>query len=202
MVSAYMTSKMGIEVTLQSINVWPRTITIRDFRIANPSGFKSQTAFWVKKTKVDYRFSALIGNPSEIDQIILDGVLLNVELKNPTGSDNNWVAIGAEIAGRKKGRAVIIRKVIIQDMTVNIQGVGAKALGVSGERHIDHLEFNDIDSREGFPTKELVQEIFRGAGIMKYLDQLLNPVRDILRPFNIFGQKTEPSNFSEGPDSP
>jgi hypothetical protein len=51
-------------------------------------------------------------------------------------------------------------------------------LGLSGSnqiKKIDRLEFNEINSREGFPTKQLINAIFQGAGLQDYIKNMLNP---------------------------
>lgn len=196
--SVYMTREMGVEVTVGTISMRPKKTMIRNFRVANPRGFKSRTAFAAKKTDIDYRLNALFSTPAEIDQIVLDDVDLYIELRNPTGSDNNWAALAAQIPSESRGREVIIHKLIIRDMTVEIRGVGAKVLGVSGTRHLAQLEFNEINSKDGFPTKELVTKIFEGAGLMKYLNTILNPVRDVLKPFHIFSYLDVESSTIDG----
>ncbi len=191
--SSYITSKMGVQTTVRTISMWPSETVIRYFRIANPPGFSSRTAFEVKKTMLHYRFGALTSIPSEIDKIILDNVYLNIEVRG-SSSDNNWAAIGAQIPQRRSGREVIVHKLILRNMTVETKGKGAKILGVSGTRHFDEMEFDEINSVDGFPTKELVSRIFQDAGLIKYLENFLNPtqrIKDTLNPFNLFGkQKT------------
>lgn len=190
-ISAYFSDKLGVPVTMRSISIWPKRTTISDFRIANPYGFKSKTAFKVEKTTIDYRWKAVFQTPSEIDQILMQDVFLSIELKNPTGSNNNWSAIGAGIPKDRGDKEVIVHKMILKNITVKIEGMGARILGVAGTKHFDEMEFNEINSKDGFPTKELVSQIFQGAGLLKYLDQFLKPVKEIknaLNPFNIFGE--------------
>ncbi len=191
--SIYLTDKVGVPVTMRTISMWPKETTMHHFRIDNPPGFKALSALVVKKTTISYQFSSLIGNPSEINEILLDGVDLNIEIRSSKGSDNNWTAIGAQMPKSKKpSKAVIIHKLIIRNMTVETQGKGAKALGVAGKQHFDQMEFNEINSAQGFPTKELVTEIFKNAGLLKYLENFLNPterIKEALNPFKIFGKE-------------
>lgn len=201
--SSYLTDKMGVPVTVRTISMWPKETTIRHFRIGNPHGFKSRTALEVAKTVINYRWKALRQTPTEIDLITLDRVVVDIEMRNAIGSDNNWAAIGAQMPDKKGGTEVIIHKLVLKDMTVKITGAKAKILGVAGTKHFDRMEFDEIDSRNGFPTKELIRRIFEGAGLMKYLDNFLNPVKQIqkaLNPFNIFGSKA-PETDLEGSNS-
>jgi len=199
--SSFLSSKMGVHVNVRSISMWPNETTIRDFRIGNPHGFRSNTAFLVDLTKINYRWGHLAHDPSEIDLITLDGVTLNIEIINGSGSQNNWSLIGEQMPERKTEKEVIVHKLVLRNMTVNTSGPGAKKLGVEGTQHFDQMEFDEIDSRHGFPTKELIAKIFQGAGIRKYIENLLNPtkrIEDTLRkPFKMFGENVEINSIPE-----
>ena len=199
--SSYLTKKMGIPVTLRTISMWPKEATIHHFGIANPRGFKSKQAIQIDKIKLLYRTKFLFNNPVVIDWITLENIVLNIEIRNPTGSDNNWTSLGAQLPEKKSGKEVVIHKLVLKNLTVKTTGAGAKILGVAGTLHFDRMEFDEIDSRDGFPTKELISRIFQGAGIKKYLENFLNPtqrIKDTLNPFNIFSQKEAPEIDLEG----
>ncbi len=195
--STYLTKKLGIPVTVRTISMWPSTTTIRYFKIANPHGYSPRTALEVKKIKIHYRWGALTSDPRVIDLITLNEMELNIDIQNKSGSNNNWAAIGAQMpTSSRSTREVLIKRLVLKDMTVNVTGSGAKALGVAGTKHFDQMEFHNINSKEGFPTKELVSQIFRGAGLWKYLENFLNPaqrIKNTLNPFDIFGKKKAPS---------
>lgn len=190
--SAYLTNRMGVPVTVRTISMWPSWTRIRYFKIKNPPGYHPRTALEVKKIEMEYQFGQLTGHPSVIDEIDLNNVTLNIQIRNRSGSDNNWAAIGAQAPDVKSSREVIVRKLIMRNITVNITGAGANALGLAGTKHIDRLEFNNINSKEGFPTKQLVSQIFEGVGLRKFIENFINPAQRIKRtldPFNIFGKK-------------
>jgi len=189
--AAYLSKKIGVEVTVRTISVLPNHTTIRAFRIENPDQYRSRTAFEAKKTRISYQFNKLKNTPLEIDEIVLDGVYLNIIINKKSPADNNWADIGARMPKGKRGREIIVHKLIIRDMTVEAQGKGALLLGVGGKRHFDQMEFNEINSVNGFPTKELVAKIFEDVGVLKYLENFINPtqrIKGILGPFDIFGK--------------
>jgi hypothetical protein len=98
---------------------------------------------------------------------------LNIEFSNPLGTKNNWTAIGEGMGDQKGEKEVIIRKLILTNLNVKIRGLGLSIAPKT--QHIDRLEFNDIDSSKGFPTKELIAKIFQGAGLQQYIQDLFNP---------------------------
>ncbi len=192
--STYLTNKMGIPVTVRTISMWPHMTAIRHFRIENPDKYRTRTAFEVDKTTIQYRWGVLIGYPHEIDLIALNHVFLNIYIHNATGSDNNWADIGAGMPETRDSREVVVHKLVLKNMTVKTEGPGAKLLGVSGTQYFDQMEFDEINSKDGFPTKELIAKIFQGAGLRQYLERFLNPterIKEALNPFHIFGEAPE-----------
>ena len=62
---------------------------------------------------------------------------------------------------------------------------------MEGTQHFDQIELDEINSAEGFPTKELISKIFQKAGIIKYIENLFNPtqqIKSVLNPFRLFGK--------------
>jgi hypothetical protein len=192
MMSWYLTHKIGVPVSMDSISIWPSQSTILDFKIKNPPGFKLKDALKAKKTTIDYRFSQLFGNPSEIDQIEIDDIYLSIILTSPMGATNNWTAIAAGMPSEPKDSAheVIIHRLILSNLNVEIQG--GKLVKAPPSKHIDRLEFNEISSKTGFPTKELIKAIFQGAGIQQYIKEAFDPGK-VLQKWvpTLFGDKIE-----------
>lgn len=200
--SNYLTKKLGVPVKVRSISMWPNETTISHFRISNPPGYKTRTAFEVDKTRINYRWSALNANPIEIDLITLDDVFLNIHINNDSGKDNNWADIGSGMPKGPRDREVVVHKLILRNMTVKTEGPGAKKLGVAGTQHFAQMEFNEIDSKDGFPTKELIEKIFQGAGLRLFIERFINPtnqIRKALNPWNIFGE-AEQNSFHKTED--
>ncbi|MBU6446183.1 MAG: hypothetical protein KGQ49_02155 [Verrucomicrobia bacterium] len=189
--SRYLTQKMGVHVRVRSISMWPSVTTIREFSIANPHGYKTRTAFLVDKTRVEYVWHNLAANPHEINLITLNDVFLNIYINDASGKDNNWADIGANMPEKTGDQEVIVHKLILRNLTVKTEGPGAQTLGVAGTQHFDQMEFDEIDSRNGFPTKELIAKIFQGAGLKQFIDRFLNPtnqIKKVINPWNIFGE--------------
>lgn len=199
--STYITSKLGVPITVRTISLWPHSTKIGHFRIANPEGYRPSSALVIDKTVISYTWPALTGYPHVIDLITLKGVTLNIYLNNSSGKDNNWTDIGAQMPSTRDSREVLVKKLVLYDMTVNVAGPGAKTLGVAGTKHFDQMEFENIDSKTGFPTKELIANIFQTTGFQQFIQLFLDPVKTfqrVLNPFNLFGQKENPREESRG----
>lgn len=192
--SAYLTSEVGVPVTVRAISIWPDETNMRHFRLENPYQYRSRTAFEVNHIKINYRWPALTADPHEIDLIHLQDVVLNIYINSTSRKDNNWADIGSKIPPRRSDTEVLVHKLIVSNLTVKTAGPGAEVFGLAGERHFDHMEFSEISSEDGFPTKELIRNIFEGAGLKQYLEKLFDPIEQIKNaadPFKIFGKAPE-----------
>ncbi|HSX26582.1 MAG TPA: hypothetical protein VLE89_06215 [Chlamydiales bacterium] len=188
--SSYLTSRLKIPVSMASISMWPRETTIRIFKIPNPRGYKTDNAFKALRIKVEYELGKLLGTPSEIDTITMDGVFVSIEFSNKAGTQNNWTVLGSKIPEEKNSRRVIVHKLILTNIRVEIQGLAAQILGVPKNQMIERMEFDEIDSEQGFPTKKVINRIFENAGVQKYIEELSNPenvFEKFTNPFKGFG---------------
>ena len=186
--SAYFSSKMGVPVYLGTIDIWPRKTLIYSFNIKNPPNFGLASAFESKHVKIGYKLNKLLGASTEIDLIELDQVFINIELLE-AGKGNNWESFTGQLLNKKPQKAMIIHRLVINGLTAEIHGKGAIAMGIAGTRHFDHLELNEINSAEGFPTKQVAGQIFEGAGLEIYLEKFFNPVESVeetINPLNFF----------------
>ena len=156
-------------------------MTIQNFKVKNPRGFKSKRAFEAKTSQALYIFSNLFKNPTVIDKIELDDIYLNIEFTSSIGTKNNWTKIAAKIPKKDledKGENYLIRKVVLKNITVEIFGKGMTK-NQTQVKKIDRLEFDNISSETGFPTKELINAIFGGAGLQQYIKGIF---QDALKP--------------------
>ncbi len=192
--SSYLTSRLKVPISMGSISMWPSQTVIKNFRISNPRGFKTRHAFTAARTEIDYQLRALFNNPSEMDRIEMDDVYLSIEFSNPTGTQNNWTAIGSKIPEEKNPKQVIIHKLILTNITIEIQGFAAKLAGVPRTQQIERIEFDEIDSLNGFPTKDLINKIFQQAGLEQYIQEMINPEKlfeNLTNPLKSFGVEAE-----------
>lgn len=224
--SSYLSKKLGVEVSMLGVKLRPSYLKISHFKISNPRGAKKPVAFSAETILTEYVWKNLMGNPSIIDRIEMDNVFLEVEIYNTKGKQNNWTIITKNLKekegkeetneksnegkGRKKsklkvkeGREVIIRKLEINNLDVEISGLGlAGKLGnVPKKKHLDHLEFYNISSKEGFPTKELIQKIFGSSGLDDLLKGIFKPegLIENLKNFKLFGEgENAPSQKGDG----
>jgi len=91
----------------------------------------------------------------------------------------------------KSDHEVIVRKLILSDLHVEIRGAESNPfIKVPPRKYIKRLEFRNVSSKKGFPTKELIRAIFQGAGIEQYIKEIFSPENIIrqLRRSGLFGE--------------
>ncbi len=191
LIATYLTEKIKIPVTIGQIELGLSQSQIIDFQIRNPRGFHSHFALLAANTSIAYQLTELFSSPSIIDTIEIDDVFLSIELLNPLGTQNNWTVIGENIRkkeAKERLHEVAVHTLIVRNLTVEIRGLGLS--GATQVKQIPYLQFDNIDSHEGFPTKELIQAIFGGSGLMQYIQDIFNPqnlLPKALSPFQLFG---------------
>lgn len=189
--ASYLSRKLGVPVSIGTISIFPSETTIRFFRINNPIGFKSRTAFSAKKIEIDYQWHELTGSPSTIDRIEMDGVVIGIEFANPLGTKNNWTKIGARMpkGEARAGPETFVRELVLKHITVEIRGLGL--MGKVKKKEVDEISLTNINSKEGFPTQEILKQVFGGAGISDFLQDAFEPqnlLQRVLNPFRGFGE--------------
>jgi hypothetical protein len=193
--SSYLTDKMKVPVSILDIRIRPTYSKIFRFHISNPRGSPSRTAFSSKTITVNYQWKGLFSNPTVIDLIQVDDAFLAIDFYNPMGTSNNWTAIIAGMKqdeNQKEMREVLIRKLVVNNLSVQIRGMGISGavFGKVERKFIPRLEFDNINSKEGFPTKELIQAIFGSTGILNYIKDAFSPQNLLQKglPFRLFGE--------------
>lgn len=170
--SAYFSSKMGVKVSARSISIWPSTMKIKNFKIHNPKGYKDRTAFQADSIRLFYSWSELTGDPNVIDEIVIENANLDIELDDPTGRSNNWATIIQNMpASPGPDHHFIVKKLVLKNLKVKISGLGL--MGSEQTKTIEEMELYNIDSRKGFPTSELIEEIFSKAGLMQFIEHII-----------------------------
>ncbi len=191
--SSYLTSRMKIPISIGSMSMWPSQTIMKNFKVPNPRGYSLPYAFKAERTEIDYQLKHIFGDPCIIDKIEIDNVLMTIIVTDSTGAKNNWAKLGSKIPDEPNTREIIIHHLILTNMKIEIRGL--EGLGVASQtKTIDRMEFDEIDSKQGFPTKELISKIFEGAGMQKYIQELFNPENIIEKvtnplPFDVFGSK-------------
>jgi len=205
-ISAYLSKKMKTKVSIGSIDFSKSRTKITNFRIKNPRKYKENVAFSSKTINIEYSWKELKKDPSTIDRIELNDNFLSVECSNPLCTSNNWTDIMSKISKKeeKEKEEVIIKNITMNNLDVEILGMGLVP-GSKKNVHLSSVSFRNVSSKEGFPTQQLISEIFKEAGINdllkdffkgnKGIDKYLNPLK------KLFGKKIEENKLDNNTSS-
>ena len=166
--SNYLTGKLRNKVTIAWISIWPSKTTIRDLKIHNPEGFHSPFALKINQTHLAYRFKELIANPSVIEKIECDSLILNIEVLKRESPSNNWMLINDLMQSSSSSESVQIRKLILTNLNIAIRDRDSSEQIIT--HHVDRLEWDDIQSERGFPVEQLIRKVFEGADLEQYIE--------------------------------
>ncbi len=183
--ATYFSHKVNLPLFFDRISLGLTEMDIHRLKVANPWRFKSRTALRAKTTKLQYDTPNLRTDPVIFDSIELDKVFIEVDFLNPASNQSNWSLIGKRILKgvNYKSKGVQIRQVVLNDVTVIIKGKP----DIDGERHIPRIELSNIDSEHGFPTQNLIEQIFQESGLEEFIQAIFYPEEKILEiPFRIF----------------
>ena len=131
--SGYLTDKLRTPVFMEWVSVWPTETTIRDLKIQSLESPSFEIL--VKRTQIDYRLKTLFADPSIIDQIHCDTVLLHSECREDVENHT---------------RSALIRKLTLTNVDIEIQ---------DQRRHVDRLELEDV------PSDQLIHRVFQEISI-------------------------------------
>ncbi len=163
--------KLKTDVGISKVSIKSNKMIISGFKLKNHKKTKSKYAFKADKLQIYYSFSKYFSSPSIIDSISLKNVNLDIECDNSLCTKNNWTTIIDKVnekEQKKEYKDLIIKNLVIKNMNVQIIGLGLDFNNVK-TLHIAEIKFNNISSKNGFPTQQLIAAIFRSIGLKDYL---------------------------------
>lgn len=191
-VSTYLSEKLGVKVMVGRIFVLPDSFSISTFRIRNPHGFYHKNAFFSRNIWIDYHIGEVMDHPTHIRNIHLKDIKIRVDFVDDVGLKNNWTEIlGALQKKAVKNRPLQIDQMVFENIHIEIWGRGFNAQ-LKRKIHFDKLTFRNINSEEGFPTTQIIAQMFQQLGIQNYIQHILSPthfLHELFSPF--FGTKKD-----------
>lgn len=160
--SAVLSSKLGIPVKVQQINVIPGRISVWDAKLKNSKGYSQPYALRIRSTLINAPLKNYMNKLIEIDSIEVSNILLTLELTKRNTSDNNWADIMKEIHEEEptlkthnKNRHAIIKKLVLTNLTVRIY----KSPRSYQDKVIPRLEFQNVETKDGDLSRRIMQAI-------------------------------------------
>jgi hypothetical protein len=174
--ASYLSWKLKTPVSISKVSIGSTQMIIEDFKLKNLKKTKSKYALIAKKIIINYSISEYFSTPSFVDKILMRDVNLNIDCDNPSCTKNNWTTIALNINEKEKkdSKELIIKNITVENMDIQINELELQ--NKISTTHIAEMQFNNISSKKGFPTKQLIAAIFRSAGLKEYLKD----IKDIL----------------------
>ncbi len=168
-VAMILSQKIHTSLTMKRIDFTKGNITLREFAIKNPFGYKSNYALTSDYIDIFFPKEAGYLPQSNIDTLKMLNCVMHIDCKNIFCNQNNWTKIVEKAKTKKaKKEPIKIASVVLENFTVNLHGMG---LAKDTVIHFDRLELSNISSDQGFPTQLLMRQIFKSAGMDKYLKE-------------------------------
>lgn len=177
-------------VTINHIDFHHDSFTIQHLAIGNPKDAYIPIAFKAETVKVNVDYNQYLKNSIVIDTIEINDIYLNIEFYTEDKLEGNWQVIIENMGkshqdSNKNKRYALIKKLILNNIQVNLILSDGKIHRLSP---IDHLEFEDVTSEEGFPVKEIseiiarkmVYSIFKEEGLNLIIKVPLKVIKKIL----------------------
>ncbi len=178
--------KMGLPVSIESVDFAKNRLTIRKLSIKNPPKARLPIAFEVEKIEVIAPYSHYIKNRIRIEKIDLSHLYINVQIYNKEKTGGNWQTIMSRVDQDNKSplsfeREVTIKELLLTDIKVDL-------ILSEGERHhlspIDKIEFKNLTTEKGIPIQEISEIIVKKVIKSVFLSQVFKTIIDI--PVDLF----------------
>jgi hypothetical protein len=154
--AGYLHRRLGVPVTIESLDLTRQSATIGRLAIGNPSRFLSPASFTARSIDITSTLDQLRSNPLLIDEIVMDDLFVNVE--NQKNGDTNWTQILAHHADRSKpDRHYLIKTLILRNLNVQVTQANGETKSYPA---IAKMEFHNISDETGFPVDEIEKAIF------------------------------------------
>ena len=150
-------------VTIDHIDFHHDSFAIQHLAVGNHNKAYFPTAFKAEKVTIDASYKQYFKKSIDIEKIEINDIYINIEFYSEDKIEGNWKDLienmeAAHQPSTKNKRQTLIKKLILNNVHVTLILSDGKIHRLSP---IDHLEFNDVNSGEGIPIKEISEIIAR-----------------------------------------
>jgi hypothetical protein len=168
------TKALGVNVAVGGVDLslLKAKFGISGVTVGNPAGYETPNMLTLGSLTVDYGYGKLLGDPIEIDEIVIDDVQITLEQKGMSnnikdvlnGMSKAAPAKEEPTAGEKPAKKLKIKRLEIKGASVQ-----AKLIGGPVTFKLDPIVMNDLGSDESMDVAALSGKILAAlvAGIVK-----------------------------------
>jgi len=164
MLANNLSKKLGVAVSIDSMNFMPSEVEARQFEIGNPRGYSLPKAFSAREIEVQTPITQYFKENIEIRQINVNDIQLGLEFDSTSVTDGNWTKImsnyrkEAHLDDTGEGvKKVHIKKMVFTNINTELlfQGEGKSRKLPK----IARIELTNISTEGGFPIDQLMESI-------------------------------------------
>ena len=186
------TAALGLETRVGRVRLGllSTELSLSDMTVANPEGFEAPHLLKLEKGELEVGLSELRADPIVISRIVLSGIELNLEkdrgrtnfgvlLENLSRSEADPSAAGGEA-----GAGLVIREVLIRDVTARGQLIPLQGERTKLEVNVPEIRMRDLGSGEsGMSMTQLAGELTKAilAGVAQQSASLPSELSGDLR---------------------
>lgn len=219
MVAAAISKKLEVPVTIRRVSVSWNKISFYDLWIENPEGYSLPFAFQAATVEMKAPLSTYFRSTVHIEEILLRDIYLGFEFLSIKGPKGNWSVIMSNLEAPnqsplpkrlKREAKVSIDRLLCIDIETDVY-YRDRDSGVIELSSIEEMEFTNITSDEGIPSKQIMDSVLvkmlNGVFTKQNLANMLGGVVNLpakgfkllFAPFAIFGNSKDDEPFIETP---
>lgn len=199
MMANNLSKKLGVSVSIDSIDFGMRKIEIDHVEIGNPRGYSLPKAFSAEEIELHAPITEYFKEDLVIDLIEVDNIYLGIEFDSTKGTEGNWKTIMRNFqqnAGldKKDDREILVKTIVFKNIETDLlfrdQGGNPRRLPKIGR-----IELHNISTEGGIPTDQLmgtilaqmIKEVFIQQNMGNLLQEVIQSpggaVDSLLQPF-------------------
>lgn len=188
---------LQVAVEIGDINVGLNTVTVDNFEINNPRGFKLEHALTTQKIIVQAPLMNYAKNDIVIEEITMNNVYIGFEFESIKGTSGNWTMImnNAKSSRAQSSKSASEKSVLIKRLVLNTINADLLYQSDGNIRHlpmIPQIVLVNISSKGGDLTDQLMnsalgqmlKEIFTQENLKHMMDKILEPLPEEDNPVN------------------
>lgn len=211
MLAGNLSKKLGVPVSIESINFGISDIEVKEIEIGNPPGYNLPKAFSAEEIEISAPVTELLKSNIEIDEIEVEDIYLGIEFDTKTSASGNWSKIFSNFQQRAEinkeaGKEVLVKKLVFKNIRTEVlfrDGGSAQQLPV-----IRQIVLTNVSTKGGIPTDQLMGSVLAQMLKEVFIQQNLNnmlkgiildapgkAVDKLVKPFEGFFNAVERDDF-------
>ena len=193
LLSASLSAKMKVPVSISQITFGRGIIHVSDFTIFSPEGDKVKTALNVKDIMIEAPYSNYLSDPIDFTKIHLNNVTLGIEFYNSKRTRGNWITILANLqdseTSQEKDKISIqksstIGELLITNLMIQLMLSGQPLRSIGP---VKELKFTNLDTSKGAIAEKITHIIVKHMMKSVFLLDSVKTIIDIpAKVFDLF----------------